>query len=669
MSVRLLRTSVFMLAACAASCSPTVTKDSPITVSAATLAVFAPDSAEPCNSVLPFPNDLAKDAATHRLNIPYCKTDSADQTGMKSGLRTLDGFALGTSLYTRFSAPIDPASAEAAVKVFNAATGAPVAVATQFDAAQNNTLFIQPLAPLAEGTKYLVAITTDLKDEGGKPVSPDQVFVFAKSPEPLVDELGYSRFPALPDDNAYALEQLRKGFAPMFEGLATLGVARESIAVAWAFTTQTVHASLPMLGQLVGNGPQVSWENSILAAQHGLIAAAGIPATNLCEVHSGRIALRSLLTSAGTFGVDAAGAPLVSTEVADWILITPNPNPTGDAGCAAKTPWTGEKVVVFAHGLGRCKNDALALANRLAAAGFAILTVDGPFAGARTLGALGDQDLDGCQDQPATPEFIALPGTSANPFAVRDHLREWALELSQIVAAAKASPYKFVGLSSGAAATKVAVVGHSWGGMAVSLGSHLFTGANAVAVHAASAELGAVFAPGVRQSIAAQLAAAGVNTSAEPGLTMLNLKTAESVAAFRWALEPGDPLYGAAASSSIPTPIPTLVQVVAPGGTMAEAPLHAADTQKKLAAAFKVSSETLAKTSFELTLSGASLCDDGTSAVGALLMPCMANTAAATYPAALAKTAGMQRQLVTFLASASAGAPLICDPDYTKPCQ
>lgn len=763
------------LTALAAGCNPTVTKDELVTTSAATLAIFAPNGADPCKSVLPFPNDLAmKDG---RLNVPFCQgVDTPEQTQMKTGLRTLDGFAVGSTLYTRFSRAIDPATAAAAVRVFNSRTGAPVAVATQFDTVQNNTLFIQPLAPLAEGTKYLVAITTDLKDTEGKAIAPDQVFVFTKSEEPLVDEYGYSRFPAVLDDaSANAVEALRQGFAPLFAGLASLGVARESVAVAWAFTTQTVHATLPALaGVTKAGGAQIAWENKIPADKHALIASAGIPADKLCEVHSGRLTLTSLLTASGTFGVDpATGLPQMRPETADYLFITPNTNlpaattasragapavtaaiscslkagakvkvEVTDAGArgAAKfryslddgTTWaasaqlvpadgkfaatTGltltfaagdyakndlytqafpaaqlkvDRVAVFAHGLGRCKNDALALANTFAGAGFAVLTVDGPYAGARTLTSLGDQDLDGCPDQPATPEFIALPGQSPNPFAVRDHLREWALELSQIAGLAKESPFKLAGASTGAAAAKVAVVGHSWGGMAAALGNGLYSGVDALIVNAASAELGAVFTGAIRASVAAQLAAAGVDVTVEPGLTLLATKTNESVAAFRWAMEAGDPLYGGA-----PT-LPTLVQIVAAGTGLAEANLHGSDTQKKLAAALGLSADALARSTFELVGPAGPVCDDGTAVVGALLKPCVEDKAACDvdadcstvpggpapkctghtcnvvslrYQLAMAKTGGLQRQAVTFAASAAAGQPLVCDPDYTKPC-
>ena len=77
----------------------------------------------------------------------------------------------------------------------------------------------------------------------------------------------------------------------------------------------------------------------------------------------------------------------------------------------------------------------LALANTFATVGWAVLSLDGPRAGARMLSSLGDQDVDGCGDQPDIPELI-----DSDPFVVRDLLREWALELVQVQTMARFSP-------------------------------------------------------------------------------------------------------------------------------------------------------------------------------------------------------------------------------------
>jgi hypothetical protein len=316
--------------------------------------------------------------------------------------------------------------------------------------------------------------------------------------------------------------------------------------------------------------------------------------------------------------------------------------------------------VVFAHALGRCKNDALALANAFAKAGFAMLSLDGPRAGARSIENRGDQDLDGCADQPATPELIALPGQNPNPFAVRDQLREWALELAQVTAFARGNAYRFAGLPMGVSDVKIALVGHSWGGMAAALGGSLGN-VDVVALNAASAELGAVFEPALRAATAAELSAAGVDPSSSTGQAMLTQGTGERVAAFRWVMEPGDPLY---AVPAYPSSLPMLAQVVTAGP--GDAPLHATNTQLLLAQALKRAPPS--QTTFELINGDTALCDSPSAAVGALLQPCVGRKTDPRYLGALLQTAALQRQLVTFVASAIAGAPLLCDVDFRVAC-
>jgi hypothetical protein len=196
--------------------------------------------------------------------------------------------------------------------------------------------------------------------------------------------------------------------------------------------------------------------------------------------------------------------------------------------------------------------------------------------------------------------------------------------------------------------------------MAASLAGSLGS-VDVVALDAASAELGAVLEPGVRAATAERLADAGVDVSSDFGAALLDAKTADGVAAFRWALEPADPLYAAPAT---PKTLPVLVQVVSAGS--GDAPLHAAATQLELQNAYDRAPA--AQTTFDLTANGAPLCDSPSAAVGALLKPCVANRTSAAWPAALAKTAALQRQLVTFVATGAAGTPVLCSTDLTVAC-
>ena len=90
-----------------ASCVTEVKQDEDHTASGGVRAVFAPNSASPCDSQLPFPNDLARSRTTGLVNVPFCEDDSPEAIGLKTGLRTLDGFAITSPVNFQVTAPID----------------------------------------------------------------------------------------------------------------------------------------------------------------------------------------------------------------------------------------------------------------------------------------------------------------------------------------------------------------------------------------------------------------------------------------------------------------------------------------------------------------------------------------------------------------------------------
>ena len=647
--------------ALAFGCGRTIEPESTPTESAATIATFSPDADNPCRSVLPFPSDLARNPQSGTLDLPYCPTDSAQQIALKSGLRSLTGYALNTPIYTTFSGELDPDSLAGNVLLLRSGAPDPVPAATVWSPTERR-VYVQPAEPLLEGTTYTVVVLDDVLDASEQPIVSDQVFTFLKSRTPLVDFRNYSSVPALDDQSAASLEPLRNLFAPTFNMLDAAGIARTDVAVAWSFTTQPAAGQLATLHDRVdGTGATFAHEDSIAASAHPLVAAAGIPFANLCDIHTGRVTLGSVLAESGIVG------PITGEDDADYMLITPR-DPVN--GCS--DPWTGGRVAVFVHGLGRCKNDALALADTLAQGGFATLTVDGPRAGARSVNSLGDQDLDGCPDQPDTPELIAL-GDTPNPFSVRDHLRQWGLEVAQVATAAAAEPWTLSGEAEPAtpAGAAVSVVGHSFGGIAALMAGQVSDAVETVAVTATSGSLGAAFSPLLEQAIRDALDAAGLDPNGTLGMAVLAEQLAQAVNAFTWALEPADPVYAARHYDGDSPPV--LVQVVS-GGEL-QAPLHGTDTQVALAEAFGQDLEAVTW-SLECSDAGTArpLCDGPEAVVGAMLAPCVGDSTAAEFPLAFADLAAMQTQLLSFLASSGSCVGQLgttgCNPltDATPPC-
>jgi len=636
----------------AMGCAPSIAKDPTPAESAATIARFAPDSAAPCASVLPFPTDLGRNPTTGGIDAPYCTNDDATTTQLKMGMRTLDGYATTSVPYVTMSRAIDPATAAAAVMVINKTTGVNVKVTPTFDAATLR-LYLPPSVPFAQNTTYIVLITNKLADSDGKPVASDQVFTLAKSTEKLIDDNHFSRYSAFSDADANALEQLRLGYAPLFAQFEALGIPRQEVAVAWTFTTQSVTSTLPTLGALATSAaPTVFADDVADAPTHPLLAAAGLPTSNLCSIHIGRIELNTLLGASGTFVAGADGKPVVARTPVDYLLITPKVGAT----CAA---WDYSKLAIYVHGLGRCKNDALTLANGLASIGYATLTLDGPSAGARTVTSLGDLNLDSCPDQGAIPDLIAVGGNSPNPFGIRDRLREWGFEVLQAVELAKSAPWELVGATSpGATSTSVAVIGHSFGGMAAVLAASLGTNIDELIVTATAGGFASVFGPVLTGGIADQLKAVGVDVTTATGAALLAQKAAEAIATYAWVLEPADPIFAAsvvAERASGANPQKLLAQTIAAGGTMADAPMHAVADQQALATALGQTGTAATKANAAIVCSAGAveepLCDSSTSAVGAMLKPCVEDQTSNKFPLAYGRTATLQTQIVTFVAT------------------
>jgi hypothetical protein len=341
----------------------------------------------------------------------------------------------------------------------------------------------------------------------------------------------------------------------------------------------------------------------------------------------------------------------------DYILFTPNAG--GAADCSSVDAWDYSNVVVFAHALGRCKNNAVAVANSFGAANWAVLALDGPRAGARTINGLGDQDLDTCPDQPSTPEFIALGDETPNPFGVRDRLRQWGLEIVQTVELAKTDVREFAEASptGDAPETTVGILGHSWGGMAAVLAGRATSNYDVMAITGASGDMGAIFTPLLQAGIIENLAAEGI-TSETTGYAEILEQEVQTVAQiYTWALEPADPLYAAQSYPALATPpeetdIRVLAQVVAPPSSDTGAALHYTTTQETLATVFaeRDSGFELADVTFTLTCDDSgtetAVCDDSLGVVGAPLVPCEGDD-----NAALAWTTSLQTQFATFMAT------------------
>jgi hypothetical protein len=191
--------------------------------------------------LFPYPNNVFTaddtDSATgRRLALSSEQLPSKGPTVLADGFNESDGFSPGLAMLTYFpnaattglptwhdlEASLDPACPTVLI---NAETGERVAHFAEIDVSfvgkTENAFMIRPVTRLEDGTRYIVAIR-GVVDEDGATIEPSEGF------QALRD--------LLPTDDA-DVEARRPLYADIFMRLANAGVERDSLQIAWDFTT------------------------------------------------------------------------------------------------------------------------------------------------------------------------------------------------------------------------------------------------------------------------------------------------------------------------------------------------------------------------------------------------------------------------------------------------
>ncbi len=385
---------------------------------------------DPSASVIPFPNNVLFSGTTDgTLNIPVA--DPADLSDPQVALNALDGFSTIAPMRTTFNQPIDPATVAASVRVFTAtldpATLVVLAITGEltygmdFFAAvastdpTGKTLSVVPLRPLQDNAGYVVGIKTSLRATDGQTVSSDRIYDATRIRGPLVDGNGNSKFAAFTDAQAAALEPLRVATNLQDDALNSFpapnsGLADE-FALAWAFKTQSIGVVLAGANgvQTIVNA-DVDVANAIVPVAIGstadLLPAPLPPTAGFADIYVGTLTVPYFLSAPtmasptapltsvwkGPTGLDVTGVIPGMTNVPaktgnqtiPLLISVPNsddcptapacpPRPNGGAD-----PWP---VVIYQHGITTSRSTLLAVADALAAAGFAAVAIDLPLHG------------------------------------------------------------------------------------------------------------------------------------------------------------------------------------------------------------------------------------------------------------------------------------------------
>ena len=344
----------------------------------------------PTDGTIPFPNGLLfADSEDGTLNIPVA--DPTDLSNPQVALNALDGFSTTEAATTAFDQVLDAESLliGESVRVFEVEADpmslTPLSVVRELDATEvvatpagdGTTLAIVPVRPLQESTSYMVIVTNGVRDaEKGQPIGRSPWFNIVAEQGDLLD----------PNGSTGALIPLSQLTNQLLNVANTQGIGRGSVVLAWNFKTQSI---TPVLQAVKNNAVATN----IVAGPTGLDTSA-IGGRGAADILAGTLdvpyyldrptpenptaALSGFWTGAGGSNLTAFNPQpdLRSTQTIPLLMTVPNAN----AG-VGEQPAEGWPVAIFQHGITRDRSDMLALADSLAAAGFAMAAIDIPMHG------------------------------------------------------------------------------------------------------------------------------------------------------------------------------------------------------------------------------------------------------------------------------------------------
>lgn len=443
---------------------------------------------DPAASVIPFPNDLLLENG--RVNIPAEAGDDATAQELKARLNQLDGFSTTASMVTDSSdalgaadTRLDGSTLDASqfrlINLNDPTEQVPFTVqcrgcgtADQAPAGTPDQVALKPTRPLRPNTRYAVLWLSGARTLEGRPVVPGSVFALTRLTTPVFAG-DRSTLDSLDDASAALLEPLRERTQEALAAAEALQVPRELVLLAWTFTTQSTAAELLPLAAKpaqwnlpsgVTGGPAnlATVDVSLLATLGGLVGQD--LSSQIRWVKEGDF------TSANAFDPNAtevnhSTGQNVATDgpFTSATLTTPRQESRRFLLAVPTTPKHADgriPVVIYQHGLGQSRRDAVAIANSIARAGYATLAIDAPFHGLRSYCHTNNACRGGslcinhrCADALADPndgylirnlgaflDPLETPAISSNQFnstthlfATRDHFRHQVIDIAQLL--------------------------------------------------------------------------------------------------------------------------------------------------------------------------------------------------------------------------------------------
>lgn len=415
----------------------------------------------------PFPTDSLREGALlgHIEGLEGMAKQHFDL--ISAHLEGLSGFGLRPTIEFFVEGKLDPASIPATTRRLDdalvvldvdpdtAEQGAPLPFDWRYDESRGVIAGSPvPGTQLHEGTRYAAVVTTDVKSADGSPVFGAYELAKLDNDPPLrwrTTGTAYRDLKNLPqlDTRIASLTVFTTQYASDVLVKARNVIANTSVLPPPTLTfadPQLIFDTTPELSQLLGaatrdtQGPRAGLEryghDNPTGIAHDHVAVVATGTTTI-----GRFIREDTMTDGPedeTFELGADGVPILYSKDPVSIPITVV-LPKGTV------PAAGFPVVVFGHGLGGSRHDILNMAEPLTAKGYAVVAIDAwnhgsrlsPIDDVNNLGGkpdfTGDRMLrDGFGDESGITAYFAFFENFMNVSAIRDSIRQSALDLSRV---------------------------------------------------------------------------------------------------------------------------------------------------------------------------------------------------------------------------------------------
>lgn len=437
---------------------------------------------------IPYPNDLLFAGSTDgTLNIPIAQ--GASDAVVKEALNRLDGFSTTSPITIGTTAPVENASLAHHVRLFKALGAASpqtnqipavLAIAQELEFgvdfaafATGDRIAIVPYRPLEPDTTYVVALTRGIANADGQPLESDAATLMINGTQPLYDFT--TQTPLVAHPSAQSLEalrqlnQMRNAALMTQEGITcnadTRGVSCPDVLISWNFTTQSI-------GRVAKAFAAHNPDGNITVVSSGLSTSILNPLFGKADIYAGT--LSGLPYYLGVQSSEDPMAPLLRSFEFNATSVLPQQRSirtipvlmsVPNAASGVTMPASGWPVAIFQHGITQDRTNLLAIADALAAAGYAGIAIDLPLHGVTDAASpfktpierTFDLDLD--QDG-AIDGSGAYYMNLANLSVARDNVRQSTSDLITL--------YNALDTLEGASIDheRVAFIGHSLGTIA-----------------------------------------------------------------------------------------------------------------------------------------------------------------------------------------------------------